>query len=97
MLEEMLGAGFKLIMSAVAAGGLEQEWLGKEITMDAVQELSELHETCYVCTGGEGGEFETLVIDCPMFKKQLKILEAEPHWDGMAGWYEIKNVELIDK
>jgi ABC transporter with metal-binding/Fe-S-binding domain ATP-binding protein len=97
MLEEMVGAGFKLIMSAVAAGGLEQDWLGREITLDVVQDLSKLHETCYVCTGGEGGEFETMVIDCPMFKKQLKILEAEPHWDGMAGWYEIKNVDLIDK
>jgi ABC transporter with metal-binding/Fe-S-binding domain ATP-binding protein len=97
MLEDMVGTGFRLIMSAVAAGGLGQEWLGKEITIDAIQELSKLHETCYVCTGGEGGEFETLVIDCPMFKKRLKILEVEPHWDGMAGWYEIKRAALVEK
>jgi ABC transporter with metal-binding/Fe-S-binding domain ATP-binding protein len=97
MLEEMVGSGFKLIMSAVAAGGLEPEWLGREIDAAAVTELSHLHKTCYVCTGGEGGEFETLVIDCPLFKKRLQILEAEPHWDGMAGWYEIKRAALVDK
>ena len=97
MLIEMVEIGFKLIISAVAAGGLGPEWLGREITREAIEELSTLHETCYVCTGGEGGEFETLVIDSPMFKKQLKILDAEPVWDGQAGTYNVKKAELIDK
>lgn len=97
MLLEMLDHGFLIIMSAVAAGGLGPEWLGKELTVDAVEELSDLHETCYVCTGGEGGEFETLVLDAPLFKKRLKILDAEPLWDGQAGVYNIKKATLIDK
>jgi asparagine synthase (glutamine-hydrolysing) len=97
MLIEMVESGFRLIMSAVAAGGLGPEWLGREITMEAIEELSTLHETCYVCTGGEGGEFETLVIDSPMFKKQLKILDAEPVWDGQAGIYDVIKAELVEK
>ncbi len=94
MLFEMIDAGFCILMIAVAAGGLEQDWLGREITREVVNELSKLHDTCYVCTGGEGGEFETLVVDCPLFKKKLKVLDAEPHWDGQAGWFEIKNASL---
>ena len=97
MLLDMVGSGFKIIMSAVAAGGLEAEWLGREITMKRIEELSKLHETCYVCTGGEGGEFETFVLDCPLFKKQIQVIDAEPHWDGQAGWYEIKRGALIEK
>jgi ABC transporter with metal-binding/Fe-S-binding domain ATP-binding protein len=97
MLIEMVENGFRIIMSAVAAGGLGPEWLGKEITSAAIEELSKLHETCYVCTGGEGGEFETLVIDSPLFKKQLEILSAVPIWDGQAGVYKIETVRLIDK
>ncbi len=97
MLLEMLDHGFLIIMSAVAAGGLDPEWLGKELNRDAVEELSTLHETCYVCTGGEGGEFETLVLDSPLFKKRLKILDAEPIWDGAAGVYKIKSAMLVEK
>ena len=97
MLVEMVNAGFKIIMSAVAAGGLGPDWLGKEITSEVIEELSKLHETCYVCTGGEGGEFETLVLDSPMFKKRLGILAAEPIWDGLAGVYEVKEAKLVDK
>jgi asparagine synthase (glutamine-hydrolysing) len=97
MLLEMVENNFTIIMSAVAAGGLGPEWLGKEITSETILELSKLHETCYVCTGGEGGEFETLVIDAPIFKKRLKILDAEPIWDGQAGVYNVKSAILVEK
>jgi asparagine synthase (glutamine-hydrolysing) len=97
MLLDMVKNGFEIIMSAVAAGGLGPEWLGRVITKETIEELSELHETCYVCTGGEGGEFETLVIDTPMFKKRLKINDAEPKWDGHAGVYYIKDAVLENK
>ena len=97
MLCEMVEHKFKIIMSAVAAGGLGPEWLGKEITPEVIEELSELHETCYVCTGGEGGEFETLVLDSPLFKKRLEISAATPIWDGQAGVYEVKEAKLVDK
>jgi uncharacterized protein (TIGR00290 family) len=97
MLIEMVDNGFFIIMSAVAAGGLEPEWLGKEITHEVIEELANLHETCYVCTGGEGGEFETLVLDSPLFKKRLKVLDAEPIWDGQAGVYKVKKAILVDK
>jgi diphthamide synthase (EF-2-diphthine--ammonia ligase) len=50
-----------------------------------------------VCTGGEGGEFETLVLDAPFFKKRVRILESEIKWDGMAGIYLVKKAGLDNK
>lgn len=97
VLIEMVNQKFKIIMSAVAAGGLGPEWLGEELTIETIEKLAHLHETCYVCTGGEGGEFETLVLDSPLFKKRLKIKEANPTWDGQAGIYRIKKAILIEK
>lgn len=94
MLEEIVQAGFKVIISAVAAGGLGPEWLGKEIDNEVIIELSNLHNTCYVCTAGEGGEFETLVVDAPFFKKRIKIIKAEKNWDGSSGQYLVKDAEL---
>jgi ABC transporter with metal-binding/Fe-S-binding domain ATP-binding protein len=97
LLEEMVQAGFRVIISAVAAGGLGPEWLGKEIDNEVIIELSDLHNTCYVCTAGEGGEFETFVLDAPFFKKRMKIINAEKSWDGSSGQYIVKEVVLEDK
>jgi ABC transporter with metal-binding/Fe-S-binding domain ATP-binding protein len=97
MLMEMVAEGFKIIISAVAAGGLGPEWLGKEIDNETINELSDLHNTCYVCTAGEGGEFETLVLDAPFFKKRIEIKNVEKEWDGQSGVYRVKDAVLVEK
>ncbi len=97
MLSEMVDKGFKIVISAVAAEGLGPEWLGREIDRETIEELVCLHETCYVCTGGEGGEFETLVIDAPMFKKKIQIGNSENSWDGAAGVYRVISADLVEK
>jgi ABC transporter with metal-binding/Fe-S-binding domain ATP-binding protein len=97
MLIEMVEHGFKVIISAVAAEGLGPEWLGKELDTKTIDELCDLHNTCYVCTGGEGGEFETFVLDAPFFKKMVKIIDGEKIWDGMSGFYNIKEAVLVEK
>jgi diphthine-ammonia ligase len=97
MLSGMVAAGYRIVMSAVAADGLGPEWLGREIDGKAIEELTTLHDTCYVCTAGEGGEFETLVLDAPIFKKRLVILEAERLWSGQSGIYKVRKAVLEDK
>ena len=97
MLSEMVESGFRVIISCVAAEGLGPEWLGREIDESTIEELSCLHNTCYVCTAGEGGEFETLVVDAPNFAKKIEIKEAEKSWDGQAGIYRVLSAELVEK
>ena len=97
MLSEMVDSGFVVVISAVAAGGLGPEWLGREMNKKTIEELSCLHNTCYVCTAGEGGEFETLVIDAPNFTKRIEIREAEKQWDGQAGVYRVLAADLVKK
>lgn len=78
LLEEMIDAGFDIIITSVAAEGLDESWLGRRINKENLKELNKkygLHLT------GEGGEFETLVLDCPLFKKKLEILNPETNWD----------------
>ena len=97
--KKMLDNGFKIIFTAVAANGLGPEWLGRRIDEQALEQLVNLHNTCYVCTGGEGGEFESLVLDCPLFKKKIKILVSEKKWDEatQSGELIIKKAELVEK
>lgn len=78
---EMFKAGFEVIISAVAAYGLTEEWLGRYVDREAFNMLCDLHGTCYVCTAGEGGEFETFVINCPLFKERIIIEKSKKMWD----------------
>jgi diphthamide synthase (EF-2-diphthine--ammonia ligase) len=45
----------------------------------------------------EGGEAETIVVDCPLYKKKFKIIQGIVKWSGDNGIFEITEYELIDK
>ena len=45
----------------------------------------------------EGGEAETLVIDCPLYRKKIQINSATTLWDGQRGIFEIQDIALIEK
>jgi diphthamide synthase (EF-2-diphthine--ammonia ligase) len=45
----------------------------------------------------EGGEAETLVLDCPIFNKRIKILESSNVWDRDNGYLLITKAELEKK
>lgn len=76
-MREILENGFEIIFSSVSALGLDKSLLGRKITKRDVDKLSELKEKFGLNVAGEGGEFETLVLDAPIFKKRIKILDSE--------------------
>lgn len=59
--------GFRFIMTSVAAEGLGKEWIGKEIGNKEIDELVRISKKTGINIAGEGGEFETLVVKCPLF------------------------------
>jgi diphthine-ammonia ligase len=94
---ELFDTGFEVIISAVAAYGLTEDWLGRYVDKTAFDTLCDLHGTCYVCTGGEGGEFETLVVYCPLFEKRIVVQKSRPEWDDitMSGQLVIEEAALV--
>jgi ABC transporter with metal-binding/Fe-S-binding domain ATP-binding protein len=97
-LMEMLAKDkFEVIFTAVASGGFNEKWLGRKFDELALADLRSLHERFGVHLSGEGGEYETLVLDCPIFKKKIEITEAEPKWNADSGIYNIRKAKLISK
>jgi diphthine-ammonia ligase len=94
---ELFDTGFEVIISAVAAYGLTEDWLGRYVDKLAFETLCDLHGTCYVCTGGEGGEFETLVVYCPLFEKRIVVQKSRTEWDDltMSGQLVIEEAALV--
>ncbi len=66
---------FEVIFTGISAYGLDRSWLGRRITVDDVDRLAGLDVEMNI--SGEGGEFESLVLDGPMFKKRLVIVKSE--------------------
>ena len=97
LLHEMLDGGMKIIFSAVAAHGLDQSWLGEPLTPERITGLKKLNDRFGVDMCGEGGEYESLVVDAPWFAKRIEITESEMTWDGVSGRYNIKKAKLVDK
>jgi len=97
LLREMIENGFEVIITAVAAEGFDETWLGRRINEECIKDLIKLKEKFGINICGEGGEFETIVLDCPLFKRKIEVTKAEKTWKDNSGIYEIKDAKLIDK
>jgi len=97
LLREMLHAGFKIMITAVAAEGMDEEWLGRVIDEKCLDDLLCLQKKYGMNVAGEGGEYETLVLDCPLYGKRIEVTKARKTWDGSRGSYEIEEYELVEK
>ena len=93
----VIGSGFKVIISGVFAEGLDESWLGRIIDEEALAELVKISEKTYLHLAFEGGEAETLVIDGPIFKKRIEILDADIDWHNDNGTYNVIDARLVEK
>jgi ABC transporter with metal-binding/Fe-S-binding domain ATP-binding protein len=89
----MLDAGFEVIVVQVAAYGLDESWLGRTLDEEAFAELERLNEEYGVHVLGEGGEFETFVVDGPHTDQRVD-LTYETVWNGDRGHLEITDAAL---
>jgi diphthine-ammonia ligase len=96
-LHNIIQAGFVVIMTGVAALGLDESWLGRVLDDTEVSDLERLHTKYGVNPGLEGGEGETFVLDCPLFDRKVQIVSSRNHWDGRSGYLEILDARLVAK
>ncbi|TDG98940.1 hypothetical protein EPR50_G00206000 [Perca flavescens] len=77
LLSEMISSDLHAILIKVAAFGLDPEkHLGQPLA-DMEPYLKQLSQKYGVHICGEGGEYETFTLDCPLFKKKMVIDAAE--------------------
>lgn len=77
LMENMIESGVKAVIATVAAEGLNEKWLGRELNSQALEDLKVLNEKYKVSVSGEGGEYESLTLDSPLHKKSLEIKSFE--------------------
>lgn len=95
--DDILKSGFEVIITGVAAEGLNDSWLGRTVDFHSLKELKGLGDKYGFNIGVESGSIETVVLNMPMFKKKIKIINVEKKWDGVCGEHILENIELVDK
>lgn len=85
---------FEVMVTAVAADGMDEGWLGRELDEEAVAEVLGLRDEYGVHPMGEGGEFETLAVAGPHMDGRLSV-EYETEWDGVRGSLRVTEAEVV--
>ena len=97
LLDEIVRLKFKVIVSGIFAYPFTEEWLGRMIDKNSVKELEMLYRSHKINPCGEGGEFETTVLDAPFFEKEVLIKDYSLCYTRYSGTLSINNAVLVKK
>ena len=97
LLETLVEKNFRVIISGIFAYPLDEKWLGKQIDPAVIAGLVGLQKQYGISPSGEGGEIETTVLDAPMFKQKIEILDSNVESNGNCGVFQIKQARLVPK
>lgn len=94
---ELLYCGFKAIISCVKIGCLGDKWLGRELDKKTLDELIAISSKTGLDICGEQGEYHTLVLDGPVFKKSIAIGNYSKHMTDSVMYIKPRDITLSVK
>ncbi len=95
--DEMVSAGIDAIIVGVFAEGLDERWLGRHIDAQAKEDLKALRARYGISIMGEGGEYESMTLDSPLFKKRLVIKGSKKDIKKDVGTLDVTDIVLEEK
>lgn len=90
LLRDLVKEKFEVIVVGVAAYPLDEKFLGRKIDEEFIDEMSSLQEKFDINPAGEGGEFESFVLDGPVFERGLEIASFEDFGSGNSWRREVE-------
>jgi ABC transporter with metal-binding/Fe-S-binding domain ATP-binding protein len=97
LLKTLVAKNFEVIISGVFAYPLDEKWLGARLDPLVITRLVQFQGQYGISPSGEGGEIETTVLDAPMFKQRIKIVDYATEAKGNCGNFIIKQAKLVSK
>lgn len=98
VVREEIGAGLDIRIVQVAAEPLGPDLVGRRLDVPCLTELERLSERVRpIQVAGEGGEYETLVVDAPFFSSRLELEDVRVEQRGMATRMSVGGAHLVPK
>jgi diphthine-ammonia ligase len=97
LLNRLLSLRFKIVFSCVKRAWFTEEWLGLELSRSSIERLCELSERTGLDICGEQGEYHTLALDGPRFKKSIKMISYSKHQEDTILYISPEDLQLVDK
>ena len=95
---EEIACGLEIRFVHLAAEPLPPRWVGEQLTLGRLEELARLGEGGRsVNVAGEGGEYETLVVDAPFFRSRLTLDRTSTHVDRTTARLNVSSAHLKRK
>jgi ABC transporter with metal-binding/Fe-S-binding domain ATP-binding protein len=86
----------EVVFTGVAAEGMGREWLWRRLDSTALDDLRGLHARHRINPSGEGGEFETGVLDAPLFRERIEA-RFEAKWEATRGSVHVVGITRTPK
>ena len=97
LMDQFIDSGIRSMIVGCYAEGLGEEWLGRIIDRQAVEELKAIRARTGISIMGEGGEYESLTIDSPMHSRPLEIVSSEKDWSRQGGTMRVTSARLSER
>ncbi len=97
ILRALIRSRFEAIVSCVDHSKLGPEWLGRRLDLEALRDLRGLSRSTGIDPAGEQGEYHTITLDAPMFRKRLVVRSWTPSRSGPWSYMRIRELALVDR
>jgi diphthine-ammonia ligase len=95
-MQRLIREGFEVVISGVFSAPFDRSWLGRKLDGPALEQLSLFSRQYGITITGEGGEYETFVLDAPFFEKRIQVEQATEEYHTFRGRYEITGARLVE-
>jgi ABC transporter with metal-binding/Fe-S-binding domain ATP-binding protein len=97
LMTELIDAGIWAVLVSVSSEGLSASWLGRGIDPGSLDELRRVARDHGMNLAGEGGEYETLVLDSPLHRRAIMMVEWEIETTRDSGSLRVTKAVLEEK
>ena len=85
LLDEIIASGINAVIVGVYAEGFDESWLGRRIDAECARDLKKLRSKYGISIMGEGGEYESMALDAPMFSHGFAIGDCVKDMERNSG------------
>jgi diphthine-ammonia ligase len=97
LLDAVISSGFRPVFTCVKEPWFDTDWLGRQLDRRRVEALRSLQERFGIDVCGENGEYHTMVLDGPIFKRSITIEEFTPDRKNSTLFLRPQRVSLRSK